>query len=274
MPTRNGTINGETIDLRNETSTPPAGWPATQAWWQVYAMGGNDTVHGSAYNDYIEGGDGNDTLNGYNGNDYLSGGAGTDILNGGNGDDSLYGGADVDNLYGGAGNDWLTGDAGNDYMEGGAGNDVFVGGIGNDTMFGQANDDQFFGDAGLDTMDGGAGNDRLWGGSGNDVYQYDGQGIDYVNDGVTNTGSPRTDATFDTGDRLIVSYSDSEIYFESTAGTNNLVITTVADAADGTISNGVIIQDYFLGGHYVIDILQTANGAYSLPDLIPPSLAA
>lgn len=266
MPTRNGTNNSETIDLRGETSAPPSGWPEHQTWWQIYALGGNDIVHGSAYNDLIEGGDGIDTLYGYDGHDGLYGGAGADILYGGNGDDSLYGGDDADQLYGGAGDDWLTGGAGNDYAEGDAGNDTFVGGAGNDTMFGQAGDDIFFGDAGADILDGGAGSDRLWAGAGNDQYQYNGQGFDYINDGVTNTGAARADTTYDTSDALIVSYTDTDLGYSRVG--DDLWFFSWADYSNNSnVGNAVIVEDFFLGGHNVVEYLVTANGAGSTYDL-------
>jgi Ca2+-binding RTX toxin-like protein len=155
-------------------------------------------------------------------------------------------------------------------MEGGAGNDVFVGGIGNDRMFGQANDDQFFGDAGLDTMDGGAGSDRLWGGAGNDQYQYDGQGIDYINDGVTDTGTARADATYDTADKLFVTYTDADLGYQQVG--DDLWFFSLADYAnDNAVDNAVIIEDFFQGGHYVVETLYAANGAggsYDLPSLL------
>ncbi|MBB3289202.1 MULTISPECIES: calcium-binding protein [unclassified Rhizobium] len=214
---------------------------------------------------HVSGGDGNDTLNGYNGNDALYGGAGTDILNGGIGDDSLYGGADDDQLFGGAGNDWLTGDAGNDYAEGGAGNDVFVGVAGNDTLFGQAGADQFFGDAGTDTMDGGAGSDRLWGGAGNDQYQYNGQGNDYINDGITNTGTSRTDTAYD-HDVLFVTYTDADLGL-SQFGDELWFFSLAGYANDNNVDNAVIIEDFFLGGHYVVETLYAANGQGGQYDL-------
>lgn len=272
MPTRTLDNNANIVDLRGETSAPPAGWPDHQAWWSVYTLGGDDTVYGSTYNDWVEGGDGNDTLYGFNGNDMLDGGNGTDTLIAGNGDDSLYGGAGNDQLYGEAGNDWLTGDAGNDTMAGGTGDDTFVGGDGADTMFGEAGNDVFFGDAGADIMDGGAGDDRLWGGAGNDQYQFNGVGYDVINDGVTDTGSPRTDTVFDTQDRLIVTYAAAEVQFFVSDG-DDLLITSLNDTADGIIDNAVIIEDYFQGGHYVVDILQTSDGAFNLPALIPPMVA-
>jgi Ca2+-binding RTX toxin-like protein len=272
MPIRNGDASNNNIDLRGEPSTQPADWPENQAWWQVDAKEGNDTVHGSVDNDSIHGGDGIDVLNGYDGNDGLYGDAGDDVLSGGNGEDWLDGGIGDDDLYGGNNDDWLTGQAGDDYMEGGSGNDVLVGGAGADTMFGQAGDDQFFGEDGIDVMDGGAGNDRLWGGAGNDRYQFNGMGFDYVNDGVTPTGAPRTDTVFDTQDRLTVSYATAEVQFFVSGG-DDLLITSSNDTADGIIDNAVIIEDYFQGGHFVIDILQTNDGAHNLPALIPPVLA-
>lgn len=43
----------------------------------IYALGGNDTVIGNEYKEYIWGGDGNDMLFGGGGNDVLIGGEGT-----------------------------------------------------------------------------------------------------------------------------------------------------------------------------------------------------
>lgn len=34
-----------------------------------------------------------------------------------------------------------------------------------------------------------------------------------------------------------------------------------------------LIENYFQGGHSVIDILQTNDGAFNLPALIPPMVA-
>ena len=98
MPTRTYDNNANTVNLANEPYPQPADWPDVQSWWIVYALGGNDTVLGSAYNDRIEGGDGNDTIRGYAGNDSLDGGNGTDYLYGGVGNDSANGGAGDDTL--------------------------------------------------------------------------------------------------------------------------------------------------------------------------------
>lgn len=160
------------------------------------------------------------------------------------------------------------GDDNSDQLDGGTGDDDLFGGAGNHVLFGQSGNDIFFGDAGADILDGGEGDDRLWGNSGNDQYQYNGQGFDVINDGVTNTYSPRTETTSDTEDRLIVSYATSEVAFYLT-GTDSLLITSNGDIADGFIDNAVIIENYFAGGHHVIEILQTADGVFNLPDIVP-----
>lgn len=77
-------------------------WYAGGTW---NALGGNDTVHGSAGADTIHGDAGNDQLKGNAGNDQLFGGEGTDVLNGGYGRDVLVGGAGRDIMTGGADRD-------------------------------------------------------------------------------------------------------------------------------------------------------------------------
>lgn len=266
MPIFNGTSGNDTMDYRKYSLAPPEGYAPEQAWLSIYGNGGSDIIRGSKYIDYINGGDGVDTIYGYNGIDYLHGGLGNDYLYGGNGNDGVNGNAGNDYLYGESGEDYLIGEGGNDFMDGGADDDGLSGGAGNDTMFGQAGDDVFWADAGADILDGGAGNDRLWGNSGNDQYQYDGQGFDYVNDGVTNTGTFRTNATYDTNDVLIVSYTDADLGFAQNG--NDLWLFSLADnAADSDIDNAVIVEDFFLGGHHVVEYLAAANGAGSTFDL-------
>ncbi len=74
----------------------------------VAAMGGNDRLSGSRFNDTLDGGAGNDRLLG-------------DI-----GDDSLAGGPGCDHIRGGAGDDVVMGGAGRDWLSGGTGHDAFV----------------------------------------------------------------------------------------------------------------------------------------------------
>eukprot|EP00903_Cladosiphon_okamuranus_P002542 g2540.t1 len=235
----------------------------------VLVPGGDDTADGSDYNDSIRGGDGNDTIYGNDGHDVLYGDSGIDRLYGDNGEDTLRGGDDKDYLYGGNDDDWLWGDDGNDELYGQSGDDTLVGGNGNDLMSGGTGDDLFFGDAGNDEMHGQAGNDRLWGGAGNDVYVFDGQGLDFINDGVTNTGQARTDATFDTMDRVVVNYATSDLDFYVHTPSNGLIITSKTDTADGVIDNAAVIDNYFSGGHHTVEILQTNDGAYYLTDIFP-----
>lgn len=40
---------------------------------------------------------------------------------------------------------------------------------------------------------------------------------------------------------------------------NNLLITTNADAADGTMDSGIVIEDFFLGGNNVIEEIITSD---------------
>jgi Ca2+-binding RTX toxin-like protein len=59
-------------------------------------LGGNETISGSGFGDYLYGGKGNDTILGNKGTDYLLGGAGNDHISGGKGNDCLLGGNGAD----------------------------------------------------------------------------------------------------------------------------------------------------------------------------------
>jgi Ca2+-binding RTX toxin-like protein len=109
----------------------------------VLALGGNDTVIGSADSELIFGNEGQDSI---------SGGAGND---------TLFGSKDNDQLDGGTGNDSIRGDLGDDIVRGGDDNDTLLGGKGNDQLFGDAGDDFLSGDQGNDTLTGGLGSDRF-----------------------------------------------------------------------------------------------------------------
>jgi Ca2+-binding RTX toxin-like protein len=92
----------------------------------VLALGGNDTVIGSADSELI------------------LGNQGQDIIRGGEGNDTLYGGKDSDQLFGDTGDDFLSGDRGIDTLTGGQGRDRFAlstgGGSDIITDFDNAND--------------------------------------------------------------------------------------------------------------------------------------
>lgn len=198
MSSYTGHSYGETINI--------SGWGAPVApetAHAVYALGGNDTVYGSAYTDF------------------------------------------------------LFGDAGNDTLYGNGGNDVLLGGTGNDVNYGGAGNDSIYDGAGADTLVGGAGDDILWGGAGNDAYwYYDGDGLDVINDDKAPTGA----TGFGGGtDVLHFQYAEADIYIGYIPGDNNLYVTTNADLADGQMDEGVIIEDFFLGGNNVIETIITSD---------------
>lgn len=110
---------------------------------------GNDTLTGSAGDDFLIGGEGNDTLSGSTGNN---------ILVGGNGDDKLTVSTGNSDLFGEAGNDSLTGSSGPDRMFGGDGNDTLNGSTGINFMFGENGLDKI---TGAGVLVGGNDNDTL-----------------------------------------------------------------------------------------------------------------
>ena len=161
----------------------------------IYGLGGDDTLTGSAFGDYIDGGDGIDTLAGGNGDDLLVGNGGSDILKGEGGDDYLIelggdsvieGGTGFDSLFvwsdtgvslnlATASIEWVQGSVLGDDSLNGAGNTVstfLYGWGGNDTLKGGSGDDYIAGGAGNDVLTGGRGNDTLIGESGTDRYVY------------------------------------------------------------------------------------------------------
>jgi len=169
---------------------------------RYFALGGADSVTGSAANDTIYGGEGNDTIHGvsdttstdshgvthWTESDYLNGGAGDDSITGGEGNDHIYGndlstvaGTDDgnDHLFGGNGNDYIQGNAGDDGISGDNGNDKLYGGAGDDSILGGDGNDWLQGNKGADHLDGGNGTDVLHGGADNDVL-FGGDGNDQL----------------------------------------------------------------------------------------------
>lgn len=45
---------------------------------------------------------------------------------------------------------------------------------------------------------------------------------------------------------------------------DDLVITSASDAQDGSIDQGIIIEDYNLGGDNIIEIIELVEGYYYL----------
>lgn len=161
------------------------------------------------------------------------------------GDDTVYGSSYVDFINGDAGNDMLYGNGGDDALLGWAGNDQLYGGVGNDLLHG--------GD-GNDVLDGGTGFDDLLGGFGNDRYIHVmGQSQDIINDGVTASYTAGYGGGTDFVD--ISGASIADLVFVSNG--NDLKITTWVDYQDGQINDGVVLQNYYLGGIYTIEFLST-----------------
>ena len=184
---------------------------------------GDDTVNGTAANDYLFGLGGDDTVYGRGGNDIIHGGAGDDFLYGGRGNDTAvfdtatdvtisllgYATADssglgtdylsnIENITTGDGDDTIDGNnlanvltaaAGNDEIDAYGGDDVLLGGTGIDDLDGGNGDDEFDGGADDDWLTGDAGNDVLNGGSGDDELNGDdwsgdaGLGVDILTGG-------------------------------------------------------------------------------------------
>lgn len=126
--------------LGSHNSDPAVNLSALNKYALAYGFMGDDAITGTAYADYIFGGDGNDQLIGGNGNDYLYGNAGNDTLRGQGGTEWLSGGAGDDTLLGGEGAGTLIGGTGNDVLKGSVGAYVY-GGAGNDTMSAGDSDD-------------------------------------------------------------------------------------------------------------------------------------
>ena len=182
---------------------------------EIYGVGGNDTITGSAQGDMLWAGVGDDIVSAGGGDDMLFGDFGADSLSAGDGADRIYadssdilidGGNGFDAVYisGGtgmsinmatahiewiadtvSGNDTINGSAltvdGNVYAGGGA--DIISGGAGMDFLWGEVGNDGITGGANNDTLVGGTGSDTLTGGTGLDtIYTNSGGGGDGVLD--------------------------------------------------------------------------------------------
>ena len=157
---------------------------------EIYGDGGNDTIYGSPFDDFIAGGGGIDTIHGGNGDDAIDGGGNNDTIHGDDGDDTLFGGVgsspasgvgcELQTAFvaagssyltkGGSGDDTIFGGPGNDCIDAGSGEDVVFGGDGNDTIEGGNHSDMLDGGLGDDHIDGGAHTDTCAGGGGNDIF--------------------------------------------------------------------------------------------------------
>ena len=149
----------------------------------LYAGSGDDTLTGGSGNDFILGTTGDDSIDGGEGFDTITGGDGFDTITGDFGDDSIDGGADDDTIDGGDGLDSIVGGDGDDSIDGGDGFDSIVGGEGDDTLDGQTGNDWVFGGLGNDRISGGDGNDTLGSNEGDDLF-FGGNGDDQISGGA------------------------------------------------------------------------------------------
>lgn len=169
--------------------------------------------------------------------------------------------------------DFINGGDGDDYCDGGSGDDFILGANGADTLIGGVGDDTLNGEEGSDVLYGGSGSDRLWGGTGDDEYRHylgDG-GIDTINDDKTPAGytgyGGGTDILriFDAGGADLVFFVDG----------NNLLVTDQFDMGDGVFSDGVVIEDFFLGGDNVVEYVVGGDGVgYDLQQFLGMTMSS
>ena len=93
-----GTSGGNTGTSLTATS-------GSTSQWAIYGFAGNDSIVGSAKDDWLFGGAGNDTINGGSGDDWIEGGLGVDSMTGGAGADIFV----FKGTIGGAGSDSFSG---------------------------------------------------------------------------------------------------------------------------------------------------------------------
>lgn len=166
------------------------------------------------------------------------------------------GGDDV--IYGSSFVDFIQGDAGNDILYGYFGDDALVGQYGNDSLYGGLGGDFIHGGDENDLLDGGDGFDRLYGGFGNDVYvKVMGQGRDLINDNVSESLVTGYGGGIDKVVLAGISL-DQLVCFISTNG-QDLWLSSVSDVADGVMDDGVVIENFFQGGGYLIEYVETSD---------------
>jgi Ca2+-binding RTX toxin-like protein len=119
-------------------------------------IGENESLTGSSYSDYIDGGDGNDTITGDVApvsnalNTIRTKSLSVSLASATVATQSVQNGSGNDTLDGGSGNDWVSGGDGNDCLMGGLHNDTLIGGNHNDTLIGGDHNDSLVGGPGSD----------------------------------------------------------------------------------------------------------------------------
>ncbi len=230
----------------------------------VNGWGGDDALTGTAFADYMDGGDGNDTIHALAGNDTIHGGLGDDTVDGGDGADTIYGdsfpisvpsdgndtlngGVGNDTIYGGGGNDVINGGGDADNLTGGRGADQIDGGDGNDVLTAGESSNE---DTAVDVLTGGAGNDRIFAGYGDSVDG--GTGTDSLSyDATSSTAGINVDfSTLTSGGTINIggaTLSGIEIVDQITATNFDDTIIAGAPGANTTVISGLGGNDHITG---------------------------
>lgn len=205
----------------------------------------------------VNGGNGGDTIEGYTSGDRLNGEAGADVIYGYFGNDTIDGGTGNDTIFGEEANDMIYGQDGNDYLDGGNNADTIYGGGGNDYIVGD-----YGSEYGQDVLYGGTGNDTIEGGADSDIYRFvfNADGKDLIYDSAGDYDKLDIDG--------VANIAALEIHLATVVGgsANDVIIYTDADAADGTLSEYILVKDYFTSGQ--VEFLEVNGTEYWFSDYI------
>jgi Ca2+-binding RTX toxin-like protein len=238
-----------------------------------------NTLMGSAYDDYLNGGtSGLDTLNGGAGNDvlvggddgnYLVGDQGADWMAGGNGDDTYF----VDNVK-----DFIS-----ELFTGGTGDTVHstisllslwdnvenavLDGTASLNLTGNDLANKLTGNSGANVIDGGTNADAMAGGKGNDTYI-----VDNVNDTVTENDNEGTDLVKSSASFKLGDYVENLTLtgLNNISGTGNFTANTIIGNDAANVLDGGGGADTLIGGKgddsYIVDnakdkVVETVSNA-------------
>jgi hypothetical protein len=195
-----------------ELPADPAEWPSglTRTSDGTYRYDGEEhiSMHGTAGDDRMRGGDGDDALWGHEGRDLVEGDVGDDTLHGGPGDDVLTDVFGADVIHGGGGNDAINSGPGLDLLFGQNGRDFVMHGQEVTQSFAGAGSDFVRGGRAGDIITGNEDDDWLEGGLGTDLVQGD-NALTFQNDpkggaDILNGGSGDDDHDAEGGDDIML----------------------------------------------------------------------
>ncbi len=121
----------------------------------------NDTLYGTAQDEYFDAGEGNNVLFGNGGRDVMLAGNGNNIGYGGSGDDTFFFGNGNNTVYANDGNNKVTVGNGKNVIFSGSGNDVIISGSGDDLIYANGGNNIISAGAGKNTVYSGSGADRF-----------------------------------------------------------------------------------------------------------------